>query len=817
MKQSRRTDPPPCRSKGADSHLKASIIIPVFNKVEYTEKCVNGVIENTIDTCYEVIVVDNASTDGTRDFLKRLRGEVKVITNRTNLGFAKACNQGARVAHGRYLVFLNNDTVPEKFWLRAMVEAIEKAPQVGIVGSKLLYPDGTVQHAGVAFHGRTGSIFHIYKGFDGDHPAVNYGRDYHAVTGACLLIPRGLFWNVGGFYEGFIAGYEDVDLCLRVKKEGYGVVYAPKSRLIHFEEVTRREFPSHGIADGQLLMKRNAFPDDAEQKAEEDGFAVKYLEDGRVAYVPLRLSSPEKGTRRGRPKKNGANKKRENPSRKKSAKVPRARGRPKIAIVRGPNLNKWEMQNCEPLCERFDITAYATTTHAFDTHDLKMPIVHLPASPKNPAQMQGLEDHLGDKHIIYTADITWSFSLQAVKAKERYGNRVVCLEWENIPFAYEDYETVRAIKGGVIDKADHFVAVTRRAKAALMLEGVPEERIDVIPMGVDVNRFKPEAETREIDRRELWFEENELVVLFLGRLVWEKGIYDLVHAAKMLLIDSSVHELPVKFLIVGKGPELTGVRDRIIRIGVSDRFRFVMEYGYHKIHKLYNLADIFVLPSISTRDWQEQFGMVLVEAMACGKPVLSTLSGSIPEVVGEAGVLVQPNDPLSLFGELKGLLLDRERRDNLGRKGRKRAVEEFNSEKAANKIAALFDRVLAGHATTNGPQAVHDQALNLWNQGKREQGFQKLYEAFQEDQQNRGLLETLVKMADDLNRAEIGERCLKEYLRLHPANIETLLLLADNLVSQGKFEEAQQEIDKVRIFDPGNEQIQYLIDQIGRV
>jgi len=128
-----------------------SIIIPVWNQVELTRQCLHALAAATGGIEYEVIIVDNGSTDETPALLASLGGDVQIIRNDENLGFAKACNQGARAARGRYLVFLNNDTIPQEGWLQALVKEAQAYPNVAVVGSKLLYPDGTVQHAGVAF------------------------------------------------------------------------------------------------------------------------------------------------------------------------------------------------------------------------------------------------------------------------------------------------------------------------------------------------------------------------------------------------------------------------------------------------------------------------------------------------------------------------------------------------------------------------------------------------------------------------------------------------------------------------------------------
>ncbi len=370
-----------------------------------------------------------------------------------------------------------------------------------------------------------------------------------------------------------------------------------------------------------------------------------------------------------------------------------------VAIVRGANLNKWEMQNYYPLSESYDITAYATSRTYFDIGKIRFPVVQLPYQSRGLLlHMEGLEKCLADKDIVYSADITYEFSAQAVRAKRKYGFQVVCLEWENIPFNYEEYEAVRHNKEAVRNGADHFIAATGRAKEALMLEGVPEKKISVIPMGIDLDIFRPRKEDIAGDRESLGFSSDETVVLFIGRMVWEKGIYDLIHAAEQTFRTGLIRDHGVRFLIVGKGQELEGVHKRAAMLGISDWITFLEHYPYEDMHTLHNLADIFVLPSISTPTWQEQFGMVLIESMACGTPVISTLSGSIPEVVGDCGLLIQPNDHLSLYRAMKQLIVNKEQREDLGSRALMRAAREFDSRKIAQRVKMVFEKLITRKA-----------------------------------------------------------------------------------------------------------------------
>lgn len=243
------------------SHVKTeydcSIIIPVCNRVDLTTQCLLHLAEVTKGCHYQVIVVDNASTDGTQKFLASLGGDIQVIRNTENLGFAKACNQGARAAKGKHLIFLNNDTIPHPGWLSALLDEVDLHSDVSIVGSKLLYPNNTIQHAGVVFSKNCLTPYHIFNGAPCDLPAANVRREFQAVTAACLLVRRQDFETVGGFDEGFRNGFEDVDLCLKIREGGRKVVYQPKSVLYHLEHQTPgRKDPEVERLNGDLLMSR---------------------------------------------------------------------------------------------------------------------------------------------------------------------------------------------------------------------------------------------------------------------------------------------------------------------------------------------------------------------------------------------------------------------------------------------------------------------------------------------------------------------------------------------------------------------------------
>ena len=220
----------------------ASVIIPTFNRLDMTRRCLESLAKQRGKLNVEIIVVDNASTDGTIDFLKgeAEAGRLRAIVNPENRGFSKACNQGARAAAGRHLLFLNNDTEVQAGWLEPLVETLEADERVSAVGSKLLFPDRSIQHAGAAvLEDRQLPdplvARHVHYRKPENAPEANQPQTLQALTAACVLIRKAAFENVGGFDEEYWNGYEDVDLCFKLRQEGGLLVYQPRSVVLHFE------------------------------------------------------------------------------------------------------------------------------------------------------------------------------------------------------------------------------------------------------------------------------------------------------------------------------------------------------------------------------------------------------------------------------------------------------------------------------------------------------------------------------------------------------------------------------------------------------
>lgn len=219
--------------------------MPVFNNIDFTKSCIDSLYsvgkKSKYQYDWEIIVVDNNSNDGTRVFLEQCRNKFnnfKYEINELNFGFAKACNIGASVAMSENLIFLNNDTVVLNGWDHYLLDTLKKNIDVWVVGSKCLYADDTIQHAGVVFDNDK-LPFHVYRNFYKDFPPANIEIECKCVTAACMIIKKENFIKLGGFDEIYINGMEDVDLCLKVDRIGKKIIYQPKSVIKHYESKTQ--------------------------------------------------------------------------------------------------------------------------------------------------------------------------------------------------------------------------------------------------------------------------------------------------------------------------------------------------------------------------------------------------------------------------------------------------------------------------------------------------------------------------------------------------------------------------------------------------
>lgn len=365
----------------------------------------------------------------------------------------------------------------------------------------------------------------------------------------------------------------------------------------------------------------------------------------------------------------------------------------KISFIRGAYLNNFEGQNYDlpltgysslfPLDANvpFPLVKLPSIADLQKIPFLRKPIKYIANRTLGDSQILfGLENYLRGSDIVHVADPHYYYAYQAARLKAKGAiKKLISTWWETIPFNNQSTLAKKRIKGHVMSYVDQFLCYTEMAKECLIAEGVGAEKIAVIPLGVDLTQFHP---TRHKAR-------NRKTVLYVGRLVEEKGILDLYKAFKMVARDVQ----RVTLRIVGTGPLENTIRKLIQKDGFQDTV-IIEHKTYQEMPSVYQQTDVLCVPSKKIKTWEEQYGMVFVEAMASGIPVVSYPTGSIPAIVGNAGLLAKESN----IEELSALIIRIIRTKELGKKigtiGRERAEKLFDARKSRNNIYKLYKSLI---------------------------------------------------------------------------------------------------------------------------
>lgn len=355
-----------------------------------------------------------------------------------------------------------------------------------------------------------------------------------------------------------------------------------------------------------------------------------------------------------------------------------------IHLIRASHANEFELQNYTPLASKIDIQVI-TSHHPLTDTSLPTTKLWSPTDlPNFPYRRQlfnrtiggaqwllGINDycyhvsnHGNKKLTLHTAETYTPYTHQAVQLRKQGKiNKLVVTCWETIPHNNEKFARLRKWKKEAYKHVDLFHTPTSRAKDALIAEGVSKTKIKVIPYGVDLTRFKPAKHKQN----------QHPVILTVARLEKEKGMAELEAIASMLP--------QYDFRVVGKG-----------------RYNFISPNiktdaaSYNKIHRLYQEADLFFLPSLTTPTWEEQYGMALIEAMACCIPIVTSDSGAIPEVVGSAGVIIPEKNLITeATKSITKIISNPKFATQLSAISLSRAKNHYDSRKIALKLLKLYN------------------------------------------------------------------------------------------------------------------------------
>jgi glycosyltransferase involved in cell wall biosynthesis len=378
----------------------------------------------------------------------------------------------------------------------------------------------------------------------------------------------------------------------------------------------------------------------------------------------------------------------------------------RVVVVRGHQATPWELRSWELLPDRFDVSYLRTRSNPYGVETLALEAVPAPTvrdlAPRGRIgdlaahvvgdRYRGFERRVRGADVVHAEELSYWFAAEAARHKQACGYKLVLTVWETLPLleAFRN-PSARRRRRLLLEQTDLYLAVTERARAALLLEGVPDERIAVSPPGLDVDRFRDTGPVAS----------EEHVVLSVGRLVWEKGHQDVLRAVAAIrkgLVGSATASCRVR--IVGDGPERRRLEDHARELGLGDTVEFAA-VSYEDMPTLYAAASCLVLPSLSAAAcflgpvgiphcfWEEQFGMVLAEAMAAGLPIVASTSGAIPEVTGGAGTLVAPGDWLGLGRVLAETVLSRPPDERV--EYDPAVVDRYSQRAAAERLAAAYD------------------------------------------------------------------------------------------------------------------------------
>lgn len=361
----------------------------------------------------------------------------------------------------------------------------------------------------------------------------------------------------------------------------------------------------------------------------------------------------------------------------------------RVALVRGKHLNPYEAQSYYSMTPAVKITAFCSLTSMPARYPFNVRRLPSPAdiSFSNRYSMAVLNRMFVDAHclfglqknvrgfdIAHAADTYYGFTWQCIQAKRKgYVKKVVATVWENIPFANEGIGGRTQRKQQVLREVDKFLAVSHDAQRALIKEGCDPHKICVIYPGVDIKRFHPRATSGD---------PSTFTILFVGRLVPEKGIWVLWKAFSQLK-----KKYPyIRLIFCGKGAD----EKKLTALGAT-----VMSSSYDILPEVYRNADCCVMPSLETPTWKEQFGMVIPEALASGLPMVATRAGSIPEVLGNAGLLVNQGNSNMLCTAIERYITSRSLCNQYQKKARQRATTVFDSRQESKKVYSVYRDVLS--------------------------------------------------------------------------------------------------------------------------
>jgi glycosyltransferase involved in cell wall biosynthesis len=382
----------------------------------------------------------------------------------------------------------------------------------------------------------------------------------------------------------------------------------------------------------------------------------------------------------------------------------------KIGVFADKGVGKWLVQSFEPLAEKADIMLFIPENNKHDPSSFHLPkhtLTHRHEtwlSVKNAWQYLyrwlrdnekltrvdfypfSLAEHFSSRRydVILTKADRSLYTLSSLK--DRFGYKLVYRYPFTLPFTHI-FE--KRSEFAAFYKIDHFICISETAKSNLAYEGIDPLKIDVVHNSVDLSFFLPgQKDQSYMDK--LNISHNDKVIMFAGKLTSWKNPFTLLYASK-ILVDKG---LPLKIIMAGQGAQKSKLQQTADLLGISQNTVFLNFIENTELNIYYRLADVFVMSSMTTIKWEDQFPFAVVEAMASGLSVVVTESGGMPELVGDVGRIYPQGNYRKLADHLSEILTDDQLRKTMAVSARERAEKMFDNEKNSIKILDIFNKVL---------------------------------------------------------------------------------------------------------------------------
>ena len=552
-----------------------SVIIPVFNNLALTRACLDSIARTPAAVTFEIIMVDNASGDGTTEFLREQEtaGRIRLITNPRNEGFSRACNQGAQAARGSLLLFLNNDTQVTPGWLDALADAAGR-PNVGMVGAKLLYAIGSIQHAGITFI--NGLPDHRHRHAAADAPEVNEFLELDMVTGACLMIRRELILQLAGFDEAYRNGVEDIDLCIRARAAGWKVVYEPKAVVYHLEGQSVGRF-DHVTENLKLFFERWGKSFDAQTKF--------------IVPNPPKISAP----------------------------------RCSLLLGSAAPVNTTPVPNGKTISVAWEGTFLDFGSLSHVNRELTGQLARQPQLSLTRVGNGTLPD--GSAAVPELQTLARSLQSQSPKDAQVVIRHAWPPNWTPVKGATLvviqpwEYGALPAEWVAQSKNVRQFWVPSAHVREVYVRSGIPEAKVKIVPNGIDPERFRPGVTPLALDTKKTF------KFLFVGGTIHRKGPDVLLQAWMQSFTAQDdvclvIKDFGGKSCYAGQTLE-QGIRAAQSQPNAPEILYLTDELPPESLPGLYAACDCLVHPYRG-----EGFGLPVLEAMACGLPVIVTGGGA---------------------------------------------------------------------------------------------------------------------------------------------------------------------------------------------